>query len=446
MTPSAAVSASRESSPGVETRAVAGAGWTVAGYGLQQVLRLGSNLVTTRLLAPDAFGLMSLVFVFITGLEMLSDVGVGPAIIQSKLGDDRRLLDTAWTVQIIRGAMLFALCLIIAWPAARLYAEPRLMPLLSAAGLGIAIRGFTPTRIHSLNRQVRLSRLTVMELLTQIVSIVMTIIAAWLLRSAWALLIGVITGDVARVWLSYLMLPGHRHSLRLEREAVGELVRVGRWIFFGTALTFAAGNLDRLVMGRLISIRELGVCTVAFQIAGVLGTVGRTVGGRVLFPVLAETHRTTPERLYPRLLKARAAWVLPTALCSLLLAVWGDVLIRVLYRPEFHDAGWMLRIFAAGCVTAAINQSAGTLWPALGEFRTITLLMILQVPVLLAAMFAGHALYGTVGLVLGLCVPELVMLPVQSFLLARRKLWQPELDVPVLVISALVVALGAFMR
>jgi len=430
----------------VKTRTVQGAGWTVAGYGIQQILRLGSNLITTRLLAPDAFGLMAMVFVFITGLEMLSDVGVGPAIIQSKHGDDRRLLDTAWTVQVIRGFLLLALCVMLGWPVARLYAEPRLTALLAAAGVGIAIRGFTPTRVHSLNRQVLLGRLTAMELLSQAMSIVVTIASAWLLRSVWALLIGVIFGDVARVSLSYLMLPGHRHRLRLDREAVGELVRVGRWIFFSTAVSYAAGNLDRLTMGRLVSIRELGVYTIAFQIAGAALHVGRAVSSRVLFPVLAETLRTSPERLYQRLLKARTAYLLPTVLGSLALAVWGDVLIRVLYRPEFHEAGWMLRIMGAGCVVAAVNQSAGVLWPALGEFRTITLLMLLQVPVLLAAMFVGHALFGTVGFVVGLCIPELVILPVQSLLTSRRRLWQPELDLPVLVVSALVIAIGAIAR
>jgi O-antigen/teichoic acid export membrane protein len=432
--------------PSTRTRAVAGATWTLVGHGAQQALRFGSNLVLTRLLAPEAFGLMALVFIFVTGLEMLSDVGVGPAIIQSKRGDDPRLLDTAWTVQIVRGLALGAVSLAIAWPASRIYAEPRLTALVAAAGVGIVIRGFTPTRVHSLNRKVVLGRITAMELLTQASSIALTIAAAWLLRSPWALLLGAVFGDLLRVVLSYRMLPGHPHRLRLDRESVGEIVRIGRWVFFSTAVTFAAGNLDRLIMGRLVSVSDLGVYAIAGQIVVAIPSVGRMIGSRVLFPLLAETARESPERMYPRLLKARAAWILPTVAALLVLATWGDVLIALLYRREFHDAGWMVRIFAAGAVVTVVNQSAGVLWPALGEFRTTTLLMIVQVALMVASVVLGHAWFGVVGFCVGTTIPEVIMLPIQSFLLARRRLWQPELELPVLVAAAVAVGVGALLR
>jgi O-antigen/teichoic acid export membrane protein len=421
----------------IKSRAVEGAGWTIVGYGAQQVLRFGSNLILTRLLVPDAFGLMALTTIFVLGLELLSDVGVGPAIIQSKRGDDPALLDTAWTVQIIRGFALFAVSLVIAWPASRLYAEPRLTSLIAAAGAGIAIRGFTPTRIHTLNRKVLLRRVTVVELLGQGLGVVVTVTAAWFLRSVWALIIGTIVGDVARVSLSYLLLPGHRHRLHIDRESVHEIVRVGRWVLASTALTFGVGQLDRLTMGRLLSIRELGIYSIAFLIVNAIVNGGRTVGSRVLFPILAETIREAPERLYGRL---------PTTVALVVLAVWGDWLIKLLYPIKYQEAGWMLRVLAAGSIPAVVNQASGVLWPSLGEFRIITVLMVLQLPLLFAAMLLGHAMYGVVGFVVGVASVELLFYPVQALLIARRKLWQPELDVPVVLLSGVIIALGAFLR
>ncbi len=430
----------------IKSRAVEGAGWTIVGYGVQQVLRFGSNLILTRLLVPDAFGLMALTTIFVLGLELLSDVGVGPAIIQSKRGDDPALLDTAWTVQIIRGFALFAVSLVIAWPASRLYAEPRLTSLIAAAGAGIAIRGFTPTRIHTLNRKVLLRRVTVVELLGQGLGVVVTVTAAWFLRSVWALIIGTIVGDVARVSLSYLLLPGHRHQLHIDRESVHEIVRVGRWVLASTALTFGVGQLDRLTMGRLLSIRELGIYSIAFLIVNAIVNGGRTVGSRVLFPILAETIREAPERLYARLRTARSLWIVPTTVALVVLAVWGDWLIKLLYPIKYQEAGWMLRVLAAGSIPAVVNQASGVLWPSLGEFRIITVLMVLQLPLLFAAMLLGHAMYGVVGFVVGVASVELLFYPVQALLIARRKLWQPELDVPVVLLSGVIIALGAFLR
>ena len=430
----------------VKARIAAGASWTIMGYGAQQVIRLGSNLVLTRLLVPEAFGLMTLATIFIAGLEMLSDVGVGTSIIQSKSGDDPRFLDTAWTIQIIRGFVLLFAGLIVAWPAARFYSEPRLLPLMAANCVGIAIRGFTPTRIHSLNRKVLLGRLTVLEFTCQVLTTGITVCAAWAMRSVWSLVIGYVAGDIARVTLSYLMLPGHRHRLHLNREAAREIARVGQWILLSSAVTFAAGNLDRLAMGRMLSVRELGIYGIAANLVGSLVTVGRVVGSRVFFPILAETIRDAPEKLYSRLRKARVLWAVPTCAGLCVFAVFGDWIVHVLYPHAFQDAGWMLRILAAGSIMAVLNQTTGVVWPSLGEFRTITILMVVQVATMLAAMLIGNRLYGTVGFVVGYASVELLVYPVQAALIARRKLWQPEVDLPVLAASAIVIALGAILR
>ena len=83
---------------GLMARATRSAGLNLMGFGTGQVLRLASNLILTRLLFPEAFGVMAMVSVFLMGLAMFSDVGVGPAIMQSKRGDDRDFLNTAWTI------------------------------------------------------------------------------------------------------------------------------------------------------------------------------------------------------------------------------------------------------------------------------------------------------------------------------------------------------------
>jgi O-antigen/teichoic acid export membrane protein len=430
----------------VRTRTIRGTFWTIFNHGAGQVLRFGSNVVLTRLLLPEAFGLMSLVWVFITGLEMLSDVGVGPAIIRSERGDDPSMLDTAWTVQILRGFILLALSVLVAWPVAKFYGQPNLVGLISVAGLGIAIRGFTPTRVHALNRKLILGRLTTMELVCQATTIVVMIVGAWLFHSVWALLLGTIVGDIVHVALSYRILPGHSHRLRMDKRCLGELIHVGRWIVVSTALTFAVGYLDRIVIGRLLSVRDLGVYSIALQIVLAVLGVGRAVSGRVFFPVLSETIRENPELFYKRLRRARLAWILPTVFGLLLLYLGGDRLIRLIYKPDYHDAGWMLRILAAGSVVGVLNQAAGVIWLARGEFRTNVVIMTVQIGLSLAAMFTGFVLGGTMGFVIGVATVELLVYPLQSAMIARRKLWQPEIDLPVLAVAGLVIGLGFLVR
>src|SRR5260370_35887988 len=78
--------------------AIRGSVWTMGGYATGQLVRLGGNLVLTRLLFPAIFGEMALVFIFLQGLQMFSDVGTGPAIIPSSRGEEPDFLTTACTV------------------------------------------------------------------------------------------------------------------------------------------------------------------------------------------------------------------------------------------------------------------------------------------------------------------------------------------------------------
>lgn len=73
---------------GTRARALRSSAILVFGFGSSNILRLASNLVLARLLFPEAFGLMSLVYVFLIGLAMFSDLGLNLSIIQNKRGEE----------------------------------------------------------------------------------------------------------------------------------------------------------------------------------------------------------------------------------------------------------------------------------------------------------------------------------------------------------------------
>src|SRR4028119_542476 len=129
----------------IKKLAIHGAVWTIASYGTSQILRFGSNLILTRLLIPDVFGLMALVYVFISGLHLFSDLGIGVSVIQNKRGDDPVFLNTAWTLQVVRGGFLWVCSLLIAWPVSHFYEERQLLWLIPVVALTTVISGFNST-------------------------------------------------------------------------------------------------------------------------------------------------------------------------------------------------------------------------------------------------------------------------------------------------------------
>src|SRR5579862_3244895 len=106
--------------------AVRGTVWTIVGFGSSQVLRLAFNLILTRLLFPELFGLMALVWAILYGITLFCDIGIGPAVVRDPHGDTPVFLNTAWTLQILRGFGFALLCLLLAYPAAFFYGDARL--------------------------------------------------------------------------------------------------------------------------------------------------------------------------------------------------------------------------------------------------------------------------------------------------------------------------------
>ena len=145
---------------GLFKRALGGGMFVAGSYVFAQFARLLSNLVLTRLLYPEAFGVMALVMVVLVGLQMFSDVGIGPAISRSPRGDDPDFLNTAWTIEIIRGIALWLVCCAIAVPFARFYDAPEVVPYLIVAGFMTVVSGLTPMRVMTAERHLSLRQLT----------------------------------------------------------------------------------------------------------------------------------------------------------------------------------------------------------------------------------------------------------------------------------------------
>src|SRR5262249_34745254 len=124
-----------EVQPSVKSAARTAAVWIVVGFGTMYLLKFFSSVILTHQLDPEVFGLMILVTTFLTGLHMFSDVGIGQAVFQSPKGDEPDFLNTAWTLQILRGLAIWLGAVLIAWPVAVFYDESPALPVASGVGL-----------------------------------------------------------------------------------------------------------------------------------------------------------------------------------------------------------------------------------------------------------------------------------------------------------------------
>lgn len=328
--------------------AIRGTIWTIAGYGASQVLRLGGNLILTRLLDPKLFGLMALVNVFIIGLHLFSDLGIGTSVIQNKRGDDPAFLNTAWTLQAVRGLVLWFCSCLLAWPIATFYKEPQFLWLLPVVALTALISGFGSTVIYTLNRHMAIRQVAMYEFGGQVISLVVTIAWATFDHSIRALVIGALVSELVRLVWSYRMIPNTSNHFAWDKEAAKELFSFGKWIFISTAITFFAEQADRLILGKLLPLETLGVYGIALTFADLPRSVTMALSGKVIFPAISKITDQPRQTIRAKLLKNRKPILLALILLLTVLVCFGDVLVKVLYDERYSEAAWMLPILALG--------------------------------------------------------------------------------------------------
>jgi O-antigen/teichoic acid export membrane protein len=340
----------RHATKALESTALRATFWTVTDYGCSMALRVGNSLVLTRLLMPEAFGLMTLVTTLIVGISLISDIGLGPSVIQSPRGDDHALLNTAWTLQVLRGLGIFAVSLLIAWPMSLIYHEPRLMALLPALGVNVVIGSFNSTNLLSMARHMGVRRLFLLDITTQIVSLLITVGCAVVYRSVWALIVGTIVSTAYRLTFSFYqrLIPGIRNSFQWDKESVHSLVHFGKWILLATAFYFFASQADRLILGKLISFSLLGVYGIAFSVSEIPRSIINAFAQRVGYPFIAKMSHLPVAEFRRVFLRYRIYALLAGAVMLCMMVHLGGFLVTHMYDRRYHAAAWMVPILALG--------------------------------------------------------------------------------------------------
>ncbi|WP_270732582.1 oligosaccharide flippase family protein [Shimia sp. Alg240-R146] len=410
-------------------RAFRSGGLTIIGYGGSQALRLASNLILTRLLFPEAFGVMSLVWVFLQGLSNLSDMGVTQSILQSKRGEDRAFLDTAWTIQVIRGLLLLVVTWALAAPAAAFYDAPELADILPVVGVTLLIMGLFPTKRDSANRNLVLGRITAIDLSAQVLGLVVGVAVAWITGSVWALVANAVTTVFMQLIFYQIFLPGALNKPRWERPAARELIGFGKWIFVSTAAGFLLSQGDKIVLGKYLSLGALGVYNIGFFLASFPLLLGGMVTRRIMIPIYRE--KPPQESAANRANLHRLRMMLSAGLFGLLtgFAVLGVWLVGVLYDPRYALAGGVVVLLAVMQIPQIIALTYDHAALAAGDSRGFFVLASTRAALMIAGLILGASAHGLIGALVGQGVAMVLAYPAVIWLARRHNAWDMRHDV-----------------
>lgn len=382
----------------VTKRALRGTVISAVGQLGTQGLRFASNILLARLLPESAFGVSAMIFAITTGLWLISDVGIGASIIRSQR-EDRAFLNTAWTLSVLRGALLFVVGASLGAPMAWFYDQPELVWLLPLCSVMVLLLAAESTGVYVAQRQLLVGRLTALEIFAQVAALAVSIPVAIYTQHVIALVAAALVSALVKLIGSFVVMPSVRPWFAWDKEALAEIFTFGQWIFVSTLFSFAAMRWDVFSLGRLEGFALLGVYGLATQIANVPGQMSMQVTNSVLTPVLAEAWRGAKDSLQASMMRARRAYIPAGMLLFLGAAATAPAFFVIAYKPGFHGAGPMAQLLMVPFWLGFLQEASSRALLASGDGRGLALSNGVRVLVTIASTLVGFQLWGFWGFV-----------------------------------------------
>ena len=397
----------------------------IAGFSIQSLqkvfiffLNFLKIMVLARLLKPSDFGLFSLVMIAIGLSESFTQTGINTTIVQSKKNISY-FLDTAWVIAIIRGFLIGLIMLGLAFLMSDFYQEAQLFPLIASATLVPIIKGFINPAIAQWQKKFHFAKEGIYHALHLGFEMLVQIALALILRSVWALVIGVIFAAFFEVLLSFLMNP--------ERPKFHYYVKRGRDIFqnakslmLASFFSYLNDNADDFVIGKMLNAHYLGIYHNAYSLSHKVNYELSKSAHHGLMPVFASLHQ---EQEQPRLDRAFKKSLFSTMVISIFfslpLIIWPNFFVQIILGEQWVEVSHILAILVLAGLVHSLSNIVYALLIAQKKYLPMNLHLFVSLLLMLAAIIILTPQYGLYGACLGILLARIISLPIS--LLSLKK-------------------------
>lgn len=332
----------------LKDKTIAGMLWSSVGRLGTMLINFLSNLVLARLLMPDDFGCIAMLYVFIAVSAIFVNGGLGTALIQRK--EPTHLDYTTvfyWNLVV---SLFFYLLLFFTAPAiARFYAMPQLSAVLRVQSITLLIQAFAIVQATQLQKQLRFRELSIRNLIAAIIGTVIGIAMAFWGFGVWSLVASSLCSAVASVLLLWRMSTW-RPTWEFSWKSLGSLFSFGGLMLLSSLVETIYTNLQRLIIGKMFTPGDLGYYNQAKKLEEVPTTTLSTIVNEVSFPVFSrlQDDRQQLHRALRKNIKAVTYLNFPL---MVLLIVIAQPLIILLYSAKWEAA---VPYFQILCISGAI--------------------------------------------------------------------------------------------
>ena len=368
--------------------------WVFALRVLEKSLRLARLIIVARLLAPDDFGLFGIALLTMSAFETFSQTGFQAALVQKK-ETISRYLDTAWTVSIVRGMILFFLLFFSAPYIATFFNSPEAALIIKVIGISALLAGFVNIGIVDFQKELKFNKQFIYRISTTLADFIVVVLAALIFKNVWALVFGLLAGSLTALVASYL-IHSYRPRFMFDLSQARELFGFGKWVFGSTVLVFLITQGDDAFVGKVLGAAMLGFYQLAYRISNMPATEITHVISQVTFPAYAKMQDDVSRlrEAYLKVLQLTAFLSFPIAGFIFFLA---PDFTRIFLGEKWMPMVPAMQVLAFAGLVRSIAATTGPLFYGRGIPKEDTKWQIIHLLVMIVLIFPFTMAWGILG-------------------------------------------------
>lgn len=391
-------------------------GWLGISEVSLRVFRLGVTVVLARYLTSYDYGLAAIVLTVNEFTRVFTHVGIGVKIIQAEQQDLEALCNSAYWLNWIIFPGLFIIQCLVAFPVSLLYHENRIILPICVGAITYLMTPISAIQAGLIYRENRMKVAASSNIIQSFVSNILSIIFAFLGMGMWSIILpGVLTSPI---WV-FVYYTNHswRPTVGLTTKYWKEILSFGKNIFGVELLKTLRNNLDYLLVGRLLGIKELGLYFFGFNAGlGISLSIINAVNAALL-PHLCAARSDSSEfkKSYFSSLKTIGFIIIPFVLLQSSLA---PLYVPIVFGQQWVVAIPILMLICLSAIPRPFADAASQLLVAIGKPN-----FDLGWNILFTAIFTGALLIGihwqSVGVATSVLLVHVICLPLFTFWATR---------------------------
>lgn len=393
----------------IGSRIASGAFWTVGMRFGVRGLGVISIIILARILVPEDFGIVAKASMIASFLELITRFGLEAALIQNQAATNEHY-DTVWTVHAIRGAIIAAVLVLVAYPAADFFREAALGEVLFVYALAALIRGFINIGTVDFQKDLEFHKDFRFNLYGKLVGFVTTIIIAIIWQTYWAFAIGVLAAALTKLATSFVM-SSYRPGFSLAQWR--SLFDFSKWVFTAGLINAVSDKLDTFILSRFSTTETVGQYTVAKEISGIASTEVAMPIARATMPGLSKLNSDQDEyrSTYTASMLVLLFIVVPTAVG---ISAVSEPLTALVLGQKWMAAAPFIEILAFFGIARAVFAISKSAYVSSGRIDVFAKLTIVHLILRVLLLSAGYYWGGVTGLAWGVLIAAVLQMFVTS--------------------------------